>query len=141
MGDTVAAAVDLSAVREVTAAGATAAGAVAAGATAAGATAAGWAPDPLIPGDAADVARAVELAATPVVELVGDGERPVRALDAAVLRPDDLDGPVTVGRDSVALWLGEVESPVDGSAWATAPPPTSEAQKPILRAPAPSQPR
>ena len=96
----------------------------------------------LLTRDPAGSVRAVEPAVNPVGVLFSDAGRPVRAgLDAVVLRPDDVGGPVTAGRDSVALWLDDVESPVDGSAWETAAPPTSEAQKPTLRAPAPSQTR
>jgi len=134
VGDTVAAAVVLSALREVAAAGAAVAGCAAA---------------PLLMRDPAESVRAVDPAVNLVLALLGDVVvllgavgRPVRALlGAVVLRPDDVDGPVTAGRDSVALWLDDVESPVDGSAWATAPPPTSEAQKLTLTAPAPSQTR
>ena len=137
VGIAVAAAVVLSALREIAAAGAAVAEFAAAGAAVVECAAAPW-----LTRDPAESLRAVDPAVNPVVLTLGDAGRPVRAgLEAVVLRPADVDEPVTAGRDSVALSLDDVASPVDGSAWETAAPPTSEAQKPTLRAPAPSQTR
>jgi hypothetical protein len=78
----------------------------------------------------------VSVDSVPVVDIVELVRSVVPTLE--LLGFDDVGRPVLPTLEPVLLWVVDVESPLEESAWATVAAPASEAQTPTVRAPVPS---